>query len=473
MLFNSLVFWIFFAIVLALYRFLPHTQQNRMLLVASYVFYGYWDYRFLSLLLVSTLVDYFVAHWIDGSRTQTRKRNILLISIVANLGLLGFFKYYNFFSRELSVALEGIGLSVPLPFLDVVLPVGISFYTFQTMSYTIDVYRGVTKPARNFADFALYVSFFPQLVAGPIERSNHLLPQILRPRSATTEQFIEGLYHILFGLFKKVVVADNMAPIVNHIFSRPVAELTGPEILLGIYAFAFQIYGDFSGYSSIAQGIAKWMGFDLSWNFKMPYLSASPSEFWQRWHISLSQWLRDYLYIPLGGNRGGLARTQRNLMLTMFLGGLWHGAAWTFVLWGIYHGLLLMVYRVAEYTGRLANIRVPESRILRMVNVVFFFHLICISWLLFRAESVGQAWEMLTVIATDYTVTEMTKYGFAMMAFFVVPFMVLELWIEKSGDLLRVVNSHWLFRAAVYVYFAAMIWVFPPLANQAFIYFQF
>ena len=473
MLFNSLVFWIFFAIVLALYRFLPHQQQNRMLLVASYIFYGYWDYRFLSLLFVSTLVDYFVAHWIDGSPTQTRKRNILLISIVANLGLLGFFKYYNFFSRELAVALEGIGLSVPLPFLDVVLPVGISFYTFQTMSYTIDVYRGVTKPARNFADFALYVSFFPQLVAGPIERSNHLLPQILRPRSATTEQFIEGLYHILFGLFKKVVVADNMAPIVNHIFSRPVAELTGPEILLGIYAFAFQIYGDFSGYSSIAQGIAKWMGFDLSWNFKMPYLSASPSEFWQRWHISLSQWLRDYLYIPLGGNRGGLARTQRNLMLTMFLGGLWHGAAWTFVLWGVYHGLLLMVYRFAEYAGRLANIRVPENKILRVVNVVFFFHLICISWLLFRAESVGQAWEMLTVIATDYTVTDMAKYGFAMMAFFVVPFMALELWIEKSGDLLRVVNSHWLFRAAVYVYFAAMIWVFPPLANQAFIYFQF
>lgn len=473
MLFNSFVFWIFFAIVLALYRVLPHKSQNHMLLVASYIFYGYWDYRYLSLIFLSTLVDYWVANWIHDSQTQRRKKSILLISLVANLGFLGFFKYYNFFARELSVALEGIGLSVPLPFLEIVLPVGISFYTFQTMSYTIDVYRGVTKPARNFLDFALYVSFFPQLVAGPIERSNHLLPQILRPRNATTEQFIEGLYHILFGLFKKVVVADNMAPIANHIFSRPVADLTGPEILLGVYAFAFQIYGDFSGYSSIAQGVAKWMGFDLSWNFKMPYLSGSPSEFWQRWHISLSQWLRDYLYIPLGGNRGGTLMTSRNLMLTMLLGGLWHGAAWTFIIWGLYHGVLLVIYRIGEYLGKLGGIRLPRNRLLRMLNVVFFFHLICISWLLFRAESMDQAWSMLLKMSTDQTVTELTKYGFAMLAFFVTPFMVLELWIEKSGDLLRVVNSHWLFRSLVYSYFAIMIWVFPPLANQAFIYFQF
>jgi len=473
MLFNSFVFWFFLAIVLALYRFLPHKYQNRMLLVASYVFYGYWDYRFLSLIFASTLIDYLVANWIHDSRAQSRKRNILLVSLVANLGLLGFFKYYNFFSQELAGMLAGIGITLPLPVLNIVLPVGISFYTFQTMSYTIDVYRGVTRPTRSFPDFALYVSFFPQLVAGPIERSNHLLPQILRPRSATTEQFIEGLYHILFGLFKKVVVADNMAPIVNHVFSRPVTELTGPEIMLGIYAFAFQIYGDFSGYSSIAQGIAKWMGFDLSWNFKMPYLSSSPSEFWQRWHITLSQWLRDYLYIPLGGNRGGPANTQRNLMLTMLLGGLWHGAAWTFVIWGFYHGLLLMIYRLGEYVGSVTGIRQPSSRLFRILNVVFFFHLICISWLLFRAESMGQVWNMLTTVATNHTVTDLTRYGFAMLLFFVAPFMVLEFWIEKSGDLLRVVNSHWLFRSAVYLYFAMMIWVFPPLANQAFIYFQF
>lgn len=473
MLFNSFIFWIFFAAVLVLYRVLPHKRQNQMLLVASYVFYGYWDYRYLSLIFISTLVDYLVANWIFDSASQARKKRILLISMAANLGFLGFFKYYNFFAHEFSAAMAGIGISIPLPFLEIVLPVGISFYTFQTMSYTIDVYRGVTKPARDFADFALYVSFFPQLVAGPIERSNHLLPQILRPRSPTTEQFIEGLYHILFGLFKKVVVADNMAPIANHIFSRPVSDLTGPEILLGIYAFAFQIYGDFSGYSSIAQGVAKWMGFDLSWNFKMPYLSASPSEFWQRWHISLSQWLRDYLYIPLGGNRGGSLMTHRNLMLTMLLGGLWHGAAWTFVLWGLYHGCLLVVYRLGEHLSRLGRIRIPGGRLFRALNIIFFFHLICISWLLFRAESAGQALDMLSTIVTSLRITDFAKFGFAMLAFFVTPFMALELWIERSGDMLRVVNSHWLLRSLVYIYFAIMIWVFPPLTNQAFIYFQF
>lgn len=474
MLFNSFVFWIFFAIVIALYRVLPHHRQNQLLLVASYAFYGYWDYRYLSLILVSTVIDYFVAHGITATNDRQRKKSLLIVSIVANLGMLGFFKYYNFFAREFSEVLTSIGIaSVPLPVLEIVLPVGISFYTFQTMSYTIDVYRGKTEPARKFSDFALYVSFFPQLVAGPIERSGNLLPQILNPRSPLKENFIEGLYHVLFGLFKKVVVADNMAPIVNHIFSRPVTELTGPEVMLGVYAFAFQIYGDFSGYSSIAQGIAKWMGFNLSWNFKMPYFSASPSEFWQRWHITLSAWLRDYLYIPLGGNRHGRLLTMRNLMITMFLGGLWHGAGWTFVAWGVYHGALLTAYRMLEYLGYTPDSRTPANTVARVLNVVIFFQLICISWLLFRAESIDQAWAMLGIVLTDFTVTDLTRYGFAMLGFFVIPFMVLELWIEKSGDLLRVVNSHWLLRSVVYVYFAAMIWVFPPLTNQVFIYFQF
>ena len=473
MLFNSFVFWLFFAAVLAVYRYLPHTSQNRFLLVASYVFYGYWDYRYLSLILASTVIDYFIAQKIHGSSSVSAKKRFLFISIAANLGMLAFFKYYNFFVHEASILLESIGLSMPLPVLQIVLPVGISFYTFQTMSYTIDVYRGKTAPATNFLDFALYVSFFPQLVAGPIERSTSLLPQITSPRRATTEDFVEGLYHILFGLFKKVVIADNMAPIANHIFAKPPGDLTGPEVLIGVYAFAFQIYGDFSGYSSIAQGIARWMGFRLSWNFKMPYFSSTPSEFWQRWHISLSQWLRDYLYIPLGGNRGTHLYTLRNLALTMILGGLWHGAGWTFLAWGAFHGGLLIVYRMIEFTSENPFVKLLTHPNLKIVRVIFFFHLICISWLLFRATDMNQAWSMLIIALTDMTMTSVAAYGAGMIAVFAGPMLLLELWIERSRDLLKVPNSNWLVRTIIYGYFLLMLIIFPPLTNQAFIYFQF
>jgi len=473
MLFNSFVFWVYFVAVLAIYRLLPHKYQNGFLLLASYVFYGYWDYRFVGLLVLSTTVTFFLVHAIAVSESASRRKHYLLASVIVNFGILGFFKYYNFFAHELFALLQSIGLSLPLPFLEIILPAGISFYTFQAVSYTVDVYRRDVTPVNSIIDFALYKAFFPQLVAGPIERPGYLLPQIQNPRHVTADNFREGLYHILFGLFKKVVVADNMAPIVNQIFSRPVSDLTGPEVALGVYAFAFQIYGDFSGYSSIAQGLAKWMGFTLSWNFKMPYFASTPSEFWQRWHITLSSWLRDYLYIPLGGNRHGKIMTQRNLMLTMLLGGLWHGAGWTFVLWGLYHGLLLVVYRVLEYVNGLHRLTITKTKLARILAVIMFFQLLGISWLLFRAKSADQAWHMLVLVFTDFTVTDLTRYGFAMLAFFALPFMVLEFWIERSGDLLRVVNAHWLTRTAIYGYFVIMIWAFPPLASQAFIYFQF
>jgi len=473
MLFNSFVFWIFFVVVIILYRLLPHYWQNRMLLVASYVFYGYWDYRYLSLIFISTVIDYFVAIGLQGSDNSSQRKRLLTVSICANLGMLGFFKYYNFFTSEMAELLAHIGMPVSMPVLNIVLPVGISFYTFQTMSYTIDVYRRQTTPTHRFLDFALYVSFFPQLVAGPIERSYRLLPQILEHRPHLKENFTEGLYHVMIGMFKKVVIADNMAPIVNHIFSRPVAELTGPEIILGVYAFAFQIYGDFSGYSSIAQGIAKWMGFNLSWNFKMPYFATSPSDFWQRWHITLSSWLRDYLYIPLGGNRGGHFTTLRNLVLTMLLGGLWHGAGWTFIVWGLYHGLLLIVYRLFEFKQDGIPRRLMHHRIGKGLRMIFFFHLVCISWLLFRAESMDQAWEMLRIIFTDFTVTSFCYYAAGMLLLFITPLMMLEYWIEKSGDLLKLVNSHWSLRTIAYTYFTIMLWIFPPLSKQVFIYFQF
>ena len=473
MLFNSFVFWIFFLVVIVLYRLLPHYWQNRMLLVASYVFYGYWDYRYLSLIFISTVIDYFVAIGLVGSDHESHRKRLLAVSICANLGMLGFFKYYNFFTSEMAELLTHVGMPVSMPVLNIVLPVGISFYTFQTMSYTIDVYRRQTTPTHRFLDFALYVSFFPQLVAGPIERSYRLLPQILEHRPHLKENFTEGLYHVMIGMFKKVVIADNMAPIVNHIFSRPVSELTGPEIILGVYAFAFQIYGDFSGYSSIAQGIAKWMGFNLSWNFKMPYFATTPSDFWQRWHITLSSWLRDYLYIPLGGNRGGHFLTLRNLVLTMLLGGLWHGAGWTFIAWGLYHGLLLILYRLFEFKQEGIPRRLMNHRIGKGLRMIFFFHLVCISWLLFRAESMDQVWQMLAVVFTDFTLTSLCYYMAGMLLFFVTPILVLEYWIEKSGDLLKPINSHWSLRTLLYTYFALMLWVFPPLSKQVFIYFQF
>lgn len=471
MLFNSFIFWVYFLVVIVLYRRLSHKLQNRLLLLASYIFYGYWDYRFLSLIFISTVIDFFAAKNIVTASKGNKKKHWLLVSVIFNLGMLGFFKYWNFFVGEFSDVLVSLGFSSGASMLDVVLPVGISFYTFQTMSYTIDVYRGKTKPTNNFLDFALYVSFFPQLVAGPIERSSHLLPQIVVKRKTNGHDFSEGFYHVMTGLFKKVVIADNMAPLVNTVFSRPVNDLTGPEIIMGVYAFAFQIYGDFSGYSSIAKGIAHWMGFDLMWNFKNPYFAISPSEFWTRWHISLSSWLRDYLYIPLGGNRGGLKNTFRNLMVTMCLGGLWHGAGWTYILWGFYHGVLLIIYHAIEGKDIKETASIGLTK--RIIKTFLFFNLIAVSWLFFRAESLGQIGTMLTLVFSDFTVTGFTVYGFMIILFFVVPLMLLEYWTERSGNMLVLLEASWQKRYIIYSYFVCMLIIFPPLINQEFIYFQF
>jgi D-alanyl-lipoteichoic acid acyltransferase DltB (MBOAT superfamily) len=473
MLFNSFVFWGFFAGVLLLYRLLPHRAQNILLLLASYLFYGYWDYRFLSLILISTIVDFIAAQRIAGAQTPAGRRSWLTLSLSVNLGMLGFFKYWGFFVTEANQALLAIGFNSALPVLEVVLPVGISFYTFQTMSYTIDVYRGVTKPTRRPIDFALYVAFFPQLVAGPIERSSHLLPQVLRPRVIDRRALEEGAYLVLSGLFRKVVIADNMAPIVNRVFSRPLDELTAGEVLVGVYAFAFQIYGDFSGYSSIAKGVARWMGFDLMWNFRNPYFAASPSEFWRRWHISLSSWLRDYLYIPLGGNRRGRLQTFRNLFLTMGLGGLWHGAGWTFIAWGLYHGALLVGYRLAGIDDGGGRRHLLESRLGRLFAIVVFFHLICVSWLLFRAESMAQVLAFAGALPGGVWWTSFSAYGLAMITFFVTPMMLLEYWTERRDDLYALINGPLWVMALGYAYMVLMLLFFPAPAQQEFIYFQF
>jgi alginate O-acetyltransferase complex protein AlgI len=472
MIFNSFIFWIFFAIVLIIYWRLDRVKQNRLLLIASYTFYGYWDWRFCGLLAFSTTVDFFVAKMIHESPQQSKKKKILVISIVTNLLLLGFFKYYNFFSAQLAAVLETIGLPSSLPVLNVILPVGLSFYTFQSLSYTIDVYRGKAEPAKNILDLAAYVSFFPQLVAGPIERASHFLPQFLTPRSLAKEDFGIGLYHIMIGLFKKVVVADNLAPIANMIFSDSNTHMTGPEALIGIYAFAVQIYCDFSGYSSIAQGVAKWLGFDLRWNFKMPYFAVSPSDFWERWHISLSSWLRDYLYIPLGGNRHGKVMMYRNLVITMALGGLWHGARWTFVIWGLYHGIIQVVYRLIERENYHKHTSTMPF-FSKFIKVFIMFHLVCLGWVFFRAGSLPQVWHILATILTNFQITHFALYGLGMLTFFSVPLLIYEAFIEKRKDLLFIPKVQWVYQAGIYSFIALMLIVFPPLLTQTFIYFQF
>lgn len=473
MLFNSYIFWAFFAVVITLYFRLPHKYQNRMLLVASYIFYGYWDYRFLSLIFISTVVDYFVALKIVNSDDEKYRKRFLLLSIFTNLGFLGFFKYYNFFSNEFATLLSSFGIDVSLPMLNIILPVGISFYTFQTLSYTIDAYRNKVTPTDKFLDFALYVSFFPQLVAGPIERASHLLPQILQVRTVQGNAFSEGLYLVISGMFKKIIIADNMAPIVNTIFSKPTAELTGIEVLVGLYAFAFQIYGDFSGYSSIAKGIARWMGFELMWNFKNPYFAASPSDFWSRWHISLSTWIRDYIYIPLGGGRLGNFMTFRNLILTMFLGGLWHGAGWTFVVWGLFHGAILVIYHAIEAVKGKDYFTQNKNVAKHIIFVIILFHLTCISWLLFRAESIQQIGDMLYLLVSDYRVTDYSIYVFTSILFFVTPLMLLEYITERKNDLLYLVTANSGVKYITYLYMILMLLFFVPLQKQVFIYFQF
>jgi D-alanyl-lipoteichoic acid acyltransferase DltB (MBOAT superfamily) len=471
MIFNSYIFWFFFAVVLFVYWKLPLKQQNRFLLVASYFFYGYWDWRFLGLLAFSSTVDFYLAQRVHRSSNVSSRNRFVLISVVTNLTLLGFFKYYNFFSAELIHALTELGVSFYLPTLKIILPVGLSFYTFQSMSYTIDVYRKQLEPAKNLFDYMAYVSFFPQLVAGPIERASNLLPQFLIPRKRLPGDIATGLYHVLLGLFKKVIIADNLAPIVNAVFTKNSHDLSGAEVLAGVYAFAIQIYCDFSGYSSVAQGVAKWLGFDLMWNFKMPYFAVSPSDFWKRWHISLSSWLRDYLYIPLGGNRKGNISTYKNLLITMLLGGLWHGARWTFVFWGLFHGIIQVIFRVFERKkGKSSH---QSHIVIHLIKIVVMFHLICISWLFFRADTLSQVWMMCIDLFTDFRVTPFALYSFGMVILFGAPLLIHDLVVEKNKDLLCIVKGHYLWRVLAYSYVMIMLWVFTPLLAQVFIYFQF
>ncbi len=392
LLFNSYTFLAFFLTVASAHALTPMAQRRYVLLVSSYVFYATWNPKYALLILASTVIDYLAAKGIHGAESARRRRLFLTLSVVTNLGLLGVFKYYNFFSHSLALA-----LSFQLPLHELLLPVGISFYTFQSMSYTIDVYRGRSDLARDFVDFALYVSFFPQLVAGPIIRAVDFLPQLAATSRRTPEQIRLGLKLFMLGLFKKIVIADNLALLVDRVHQTP-TEFSGGDLWISAYAFAFQIYFDFSGYSDMAIGLARLLGLEFPVNFRRPYCAVNSSDFWRRWHISLSSWLKDYLYVSLGGNRKGVVRTLRNLMLTMVLGGLWHGANWTFIAWGLLHGSFLIVHRLFKglATTRPKLRQVAETRWMIPVWVLLTFHGWVISMVLFRAVSIDVAFGMLS-----------------------------------------------------------------------------
>lgn len=384
MLFNSIDFAIFLPLVFGAFWLLPNRSgwQNSTLLLASLVFYGWWDYRFLSLILFSTVVDFTIGQQIHRTNAQGKRKMLLGISLFTNLGLLGFFKYFNFFQNSFIQAFTFFGHDLEGFSLTIILPVGISFYTFQTLSYTIDVYRKEMTPVGKFIDFATFVTFFPQLVAGPIERAKKIIPQLQASRVFDYQQAKSGLHLIIFGLFRKIVIADNLGIYVDRIWQYPNA-ITPYMVVLASVFFSVQIYMDFSGYSRIARGVAQLFGIKLMVNFNYPYKSTSFSEFWSRWHISLSTWFRDYLYIPLGGNRRGPKRTLINLCLVFTISGLWHGADWSFVLWGFMHFLLLTSERF---------IKLPKTKVmhfLKWVNVLFMVNL---TWILFRADTIANAW---------------------------------------------------------------------------------
>jgi alginate O-acetyltransferase complex protein AlgI len=473
MLFNSYDFALFFATLLPCYWLLWRLPrvQNLLLLGASYYFYACWNPRFLALLVLTTLVDYGCALLLDRAQDERWRRGTVACSMVVNLAMLGYFKYFNFFAGSVHGAMAHLGVAIPFHHLEVALPIGISFYTFQSMSYVIDVYRRQIAPTRNLIRFALFVSFFPHLVAGPIMRPATLLPQVAARRRFDLGQFYEGCYLIFWGLLKKVVVADNLALVVNELFGRW-QTLDGGTALLAVYAFAFQIYGDFSGYTDIARGTAKCLGFELPLNFNLPYFATSPQDFWNRWHISLSHWLRDYLYIPLSGSRGGRVATYRNLMLTLLLAGLWHGAGWTFVIWGAYHGLLLVLHRAAKpWLEQVRPVNPIDRGCWITLKIVVTFHLVCLGWLIFRADSLEQAAAMLRAIV-ERPALPSVRYLLPVVCT-IIPLWLVQLWQFHARDLNIIARTPWYVRSLFYTACFYAIVIGGEFGGQQFIYFQF
>jgi len=396
MLFNSIEFAIFLPLVFIIYWFIANNNlriQNFLIVIASYIFYGWWDWRFLSLIVFSSIVDFLVGNGLSKTDNHIKRKLLLLTSIVVNIGFLGFFKYFNFFAESFSNAFTLLGKPIDPVRLSIILPVGISFYTFQTLSYSIDVYKRKLEPTKNLIAFFAFVSFFPQLVAGPIERATNLLPQFYKKRFFNYNMAVDGIRQILWGLFKKMVIADNAAIFVNDIFSN-YHDYSGSTLFLAAILFAFQIYGDFSGYSDIAIGTARLFGFNLMQNFAFPYFSRDIAEFWRRWHISLSSWFRDYVYIPLGGSRGSRLIVTRNIFIIFVVSGFWHGANWTFLVWGalnaVYFLPLMLTNKNRSNTDTVAqNKYLPSTKETLQMGLTFL--LTIIAWVFFRSESVGHA----------------------------------------------------------------------------------
>lgn len=474
MLFQSLEFLFLLTIVLPVYYVLRRRWQNVLLLCASYFFYGWWDWRFLSLLAFSTVLDYSVGLFLARTDNPRIRKVLLFASLCGNLGLLGFFKYFGFFVNSTASFLQSLGFQPHLATLQIVLPIGISFYTFQTLAYTISVYRKEHPAMRDLLDYALYVSYFPQLVAGPIERAQRLLPQIQKVRRVGNQQITSGILLMLQGYVKKVAIADAVAPFVDKAFSQPLQH-SSVQLLAALYLFAVQIYCDFSGYSDIARGVSRLFGIELMINFRQPYLAANITEFWRRWHISLSTWLRDYLYISLGGNRKGKFNTYRNLMLTMLLGGLWHGAGWTFVVWGGLHGLYLTghkLFTAHAQVGPAKSATTWKHWLTRLAGTLLTFHLVCVAWIFFRASSLDNAWDYLLGLATF---TTSIPHGWLGTTLFYVLLTVLidyRCWI-RDVELPIDSSVHWAVRGVCYSSAMLMLLYVGTPDVIPFIYFQF
>ena len=476
MLFNEFRFLIFLGIVFFLYWIIlkSNTSRKIMLLIASYIFYGAWDYRFLSLIAVSTLIDYFAA--IKISQTETHKKKCLYVSLIMNLGLLGFFKYCNFFIDSFIQLSNFIGFHTSKTTLEIILPVGISFYTFQTLSYTIDVYRGKLPASKNLLDFSLFVSFFPQLVAGPIVKASDFIWQLQEQKKFRIEQFRIGINIFLLGFFKKVVISDNISSTVDLVFASP-TEYSLSATWIGIILYSLQIYFDFSGYSDMAIGASKLFGYQLVKNFDYPYFSQNITQFRHRWHISLSNWLKEYLYISLGGNRGSQYFVYRNLLLTMLLGGLWHGAGWNFVIWGGLHGLALIIHKkwmekkYSIFSDSFKNISIITS-------MIFTFYFVCLCWIFFRAQDTQTALIFLKRFCLFYS-GGAKNLSYLWILVFIVPILeylgykLFSRWHEKFNKTFEdFIIPHWLYGPAIGMAITIMLW-FSPTNNNPFIYFQF
>lgn len=475
MLFNSVTFLIFISIFLPLFFVVRGRMRLWLSLLASYLFYGWWDWRFLGLVLFSTLLDYYLGHLIANAPTQQKRKTFVTLSVIVNLGFLGFFKYFNFFAESISAGLTQLGFAHHWNLVHIILPVGISFYTFQSMSYTIDIYKRKITPETDLLRFATFVSFFPQLVAGPIVRAEVFLPQLDHDHTFNPNRFLSGLTQILIGFLKKIAVADTLAIIVDRVYDNP-GSFPPLMIVVGCIFYSFQIYCDFSGYSDIAIGLARIMGYEFPMNFKAPYFSKSFSEFWTRWHISLSGWLRDYLYIPLGGNRKGELKTYRNLMLTMLIGGLWHGANWTFIIWGALHGFYLVVQRLMQpITKIFTTSKLMLKRLGDLVCITFVFLLTTFAWIFFRSQNLSEAFYIINSIAT----IDSFSFGDLMFLFplskgiILILFILLLDGVMERIDLFCYMEQRAYKALAFFVFLILIIAFLGTFDNQQFIYFQF